>query len=36
MKIHWGTLFIGIGLGMFGVPMLQQLLAKAKTQTKGG
>lgn len=28
--MHWGSLFVGVLVGMFGVPFLQQLLASAK------
>jgi len=31
-SIHWGSLLAGVAIGMFGIPFVQQVLAKAKTK----
>lgn len=31
--MHWGSLLIGVLIGMFGVPFLQQAIASAKGKT---
>jgi hypothetical protein len=33
VNINWGSFFIGIIAAMFGLPLVQSLLAKAKSAT---